>query len=907
MKKVEGAAGEASGGSPSEALVMLAHDCLAYFEDAAATAAANLENEPDLSGEVFASINTLTGAALRNLSAISEEKRRDLEAVLAQPAIARLEVLNDAGEKETIYVTPAGAPRPTWGKARVASYRSPVGRLAAVPVGTDVEVRTPAGTKSYELIERARLRPLRELSGWDARNTILDRLSGKPITVVSLRALLQGPPLGEDDPLALLNHLLQEDQAQANVSEGIRRSVIERMGLREQPLLDQYQDEIFRLPLDRQVAILGPPGSGKTTTLIKRLGLKLDVHALEDEQQLIARTIAGRAGHASSWIMFSPTELLRLYVKEAFARERVPASDHQIQVWDKFRRDTARNRLGILRSTTSSGAVYREALQNLQATTIADQISWFEDFDAWQKEAFWAELREHAERVAASSDPGVARLGVRLLKVAEGGAAGTSAPFHDFRASSKEVLERAAALQKVVDDELRRAFALQLTRDQDLLNKLLEFVSTLAVAGEPEDEPDEADAEDEEDDVTAAAPRADREASFEAYMRAMRAKSRALAVGRKLSPATRHGRIAEWLAERAPADSELTLLGGSVLLSGSLRRLVNPLRRYVRGIPARYRRFRRLRAAEGAWYQRGTFGPADLSPLEVDVVMLGMLRSARLFLRDPKFVADIDEPALAHLKAVRELMKTQVSVDEATDFSPVQLACMAALCDPETQSFLACGDFHQRMTTWGSRSVTDLKWVFRNIDVREIRTTYRHSRQLNALAHRVAQLSDQDHAAAVLPEHVDNEGVAPVLGSGLSGDALIGWLRERIFEIERLTQKLPSIAVLVNGDAQVAELAEQLQEALAERNIQCAACPGGQVRGNDNDVRVFDVQHIKGLEFEAVFFVGVDELAATRPELFDKFIYVGATRAAMYLGLTTAGGAPAQLLPVLDTFGSAWS
>jgi len=34
--------------------------------------------------------------------------------------------------------------------------------------------------------------------------------------------------------------------------------------------------------------------------------------------------------------------------------------------------------------------------------------------------------------------------------------------------------------------------------------------------------------------------------------------------------------------------------------------------------------------------------------------------------------------------------------------------------------------------------------------------------------------------------------------------------------------------------------------------------------GNENDVRVFDIQHIKGLEFEAVFFVGVDRLAASQ-------------------------------------------
>jgi len=63
----------------------------------------------------------------------------------------------------------------------------------------------------------------------------------------------------------------------------------------------------------------------------------------------------------------------------------------------------------------------------------------------------------------------------------------------------------------------------------------------------------------------------------------------------------------------------------------------------------------------------------------------------------------------------------------------------------------------------------------------------------------------------------------------------------------------------------------------------------GQTVGQDNDVRVFDVQHIKGLEFEAVFFVDVDELAERLPTLFDRYLYVGATRAATYLGLTCAG------------------
>ncbi|CAA2158500.1 hypothetical protein MBRA_03773 [Methylobacterium brachiatum] len=94
---------------------------------------------------------------------------------------------------------------------------------------------------------------------------------------------------------------------------------------------------------------------------------------------------------------------------------------------------------------------------------------------------------------------------------------------------------------------------------------------------------------------------------------------------------------------------------------------------------------------------------------------------------------------------------------------------------------------------------------------------------------------------------------------------------------------------------------------LAASNIRCTACPNGQVRGQENDVRAFDVQHIKGLEFEAVLFVGVVELADEQPDLFDKYLYVGASRAATYLGLTCSGhDLPARLEPLVGMFGEAW-
>ena len=139
-----------------------------------------------------------------------------------------------------------------------------------------------------------------------------------------------------------------------------------------------------------------------------------------------------------------------------------------------------------------------------------------------------------------------------------------------------------------------------------------------------------------------------------------------------------------------------------------------------------------------------------------------------------------------------------------------------------------------------------------------------------------------------------------------TGGDVPGWLAARIREIEQFLGQLPSTAIFVNSEAEVEPLALALNEVLAEQNIQVVACREGQAVGQESNVRVFDIQHIKGLEFEAAFFVGIDQLAADRPDLFDKFIYVGATRAAQYLGMTCTASLPATLEPLRKHFGDCW-
>jgi hypothetical protein len=71
---------------------------------------------------------------------------------------------------------------------------------------------------------------------------------------------------------------LAEDAAKGIIFDGIRRSVLTKMGLRDRPILDRYQDEIFRLPikgsfylLARQEAVRRPRSSVawvKSSTMI---------------------------------------------------------------------------------------------------------------------------------------------------------------------------------------------------------------------------------------------------------------------------------------------------------------------------------------------------------------------------------------------------------------------------------------------------------------------------------------------------------------------------------------------------------------------------------------------------------------------------------------------------------------
>lgn len=324
----------------------------------------------------------------------------------------------------------------------------------------------------------------------------------------------------------------------------------------------------------------------------------------------------------------------------------------------------------------------------------------------------------------------------------------------------------------------------------------------------------------------------------------------------------------------------------------------------LRKIPIVYQEYR-LRAAEGGnFYHASAMGSVNdkrVEPIELD----SLIYTALKILRESIAGRDIIQRAGNTItqRLINEF-RYVVAVDEATDFSAVELACMRLLSHPAFDCTTFTGDLMQRMTSEGIKSWDEIGDLVNPApEIKPLKLVYRQSPKLLQIAAQLYQQAINEPAPFLAGYSGSPNDPDPLWFSEESNEKQADWIIRRIGELHKIWSESLPIAIFVPSETDVTQTAELLSTPLFEEyGITVEACLQGRILGTQANVRVFSIQYIKGLEFEAVFFLGADHMATVSPELVDKFLYVGLTRARSFLAVITHNKFPQELSHVRHFF-----
>ncbi|HMA92848.1 MAG TPA: 3'-5' exonuclease [Polyangiaceae bacterium] len=245
-------------------------------------------------------------------------------------------------------------------------------------------------------------------------------------------------------------------------------------------------------------------------------------------------------------------------------------------------------------------------------------------------------------------------------------------------------------------------------------------------------------------------------------------------------------------------------------------------------------------------------------------------------------------PLLRGSKAREALIYEHVLVDEAQDYSPVELAVLLGTVSSGRSVTLA-GDTAQRVLLDNGFSDWDTvlgELGLSHVEIEPLRISYRSTQEIIDLSHAVL--------GPIAPEH---PGVAVRRGAPVelfrfahSGDAA-GFAAE---QLRALMTNEPRACVAVI--ARFPEQADAFYDVLDKGEVPRLRRIADQDFPFKPGVDVTDVRQVKGLEFDYVVLIDVNVDAYPETEEARHLLHIGATRASHQLWILTTGE-PSRLLP----------
>jgi DNA helicase IV len=239
-----------------------------------------------------------------------------------------------------------------------------------------------------------------------------------------------------------------------------------------------------------------------------------------------------------------------------------------------------------------------------------------------------------------------------------------------------------------------------------------------------------------------------------------------------------------------------------------------------------------------------------------------------------------------YVEAYDEVARPIIGVDEATDFSICDIYAMQSLLTRDFNSLTLCGDIMQRMTSYGIKSWDELDSVLVNPKPVDMKTSYRQSKKLLEVAKQLCidVLGNTPNYKAFMKS---SKVPAPLVFVDEDEHAKIGWISKRISEVYRAYgEQLPSIAIFVTDKGYIPHFIENLQNTEFFKEQKIKVLDGTNSSSiPENHICIYPIEDVKGMEFDVVFFHNIDKSNA-KMELVKRYIYVGVSRAAFFLGIT---------------------
>lgn len=668
---------------------------------------------------------------------------------------------------------------------------------------------------------------------------------------------------------------------------------------------EQVKAKFYNIFNGVSVIVEGGPGTGKTTSMISRIGLLADVVQINenfkgknDYFDTLTRAqknhLLQRIKEDRDWIFFTPSNLICQYMASSMNKEGLSKPFAKVYNWETYRKEWMKE-LGFF-DEKSPHPKFRD-LGDADSILMKDEWAIIQEFTQFYIQSLTKVEHTSTSVIYDDLKKVIDVLIDELASIENRTIAKVIHKFMDIHSEMGDSLSRIITSLSMLVGNMTESVYSNIIDDEDTKQYILDATKRRKKKPDEDEEGDEA-----QEDV----PNSE-EQQIRGFIRQLiEPYALFICYGKKLSPSKAEAveRLAQYLLE---ADETLLKHIAKYSQFKPFARLGQGVKvNILKDISKIYKDFRKQQLKEKSknWDLELLNTIIDDSKnkdlhYQEQSLLIGFINNLCKQVRAITKEADDHKYVAYYLENVRPI----IGIDEATDFSLVEIYAMASFALPEFSSITLDGDLMQRLTTKGIRQWSDLEHILPNYKIQPLTLSFRQSVKMLNLARQLYKDSvghDPDYIAKKSANTVPD----PLAFVHADEYEKLNWIEKRIQEIYDIYGTLPSTAIFLNDHEKEFKFSQDLgaRPFFQKTGIKVVVGNEGENLAKENLVRVFSIDKVKGMEFDAVFFHNIDQTPYSG-DLIKRFIYVGVSRAAFFLGITMSkkNQANDELLKYFDT------